>query len=446
MNMNKARLTFQGLSFLESVSSRRDRTLVLKSAPAPHLLVWSAEDLAEIFRSERYMRLDRSDTLRPLVGDSSLLFANGTRHAAYRQVVGPALRGRRLDGYRPLIRSAAEQAADQLVHAGTFVVPEWTRQVTLRIIGRILLGCGDGHQDTCEDGREDTDLVQRVGDLVASVLDFPSRTLRYRYLRPHPALPSLWRTFLRERDAVREDLCTRLERIPEPGGHARGAGCPVAAPGLAADLMSGDPPLGRLSRSELADQLMSLIFAGHETTASAIAWTLYWLACDDQIRTDLRAELAACSADGSAAAELPLLDAVCREALRITPPATVAGHRVLTDDRELLGRPLAQGTRLTPCIHLAHRQPDVYRHPERFDPGRFLDHKWSAQHYLPFGGGTRRCLGADLAAMEMRMVVAAVLRRVEFSCVNPRAGTPHRRGPAMGPGPALTMTVRSCSG
>lgn len=244
------------------------------------------------------------------------------------------------------------------------------------------------------------------------------------------AYPSLWHTFLRDRDALREDLRTQRPR-------STASGCPV----LAAELASGNPPLGRLDEEELTDQITSLLFAGHETTASAIAWTLYWLACDDRIRTDLRAELSASSADGSSAAELPLLDAVCRESLRITPPATIAGHRVLTADRELIGRSLARGTTLTPCIHLAHRQPDVYPRPERFDPGRFLGRKWSTQHYLPFGGGTRRCLGAEL---EMRMVVAAALRRVDLGPPDPRAGIPHRRGPAMGPAPTLTLAVRPC--
>ncbi|MFJ2607931.1 cytochrome P450 [Streptomyces sp. NPDC087425] len=421
MSLNKLRFGLQGLAFLDTVSTRPERTVRLKSTPAPHLLLWGPEDIAEVFRSERDMHLDQSDTLRPLVGDTSLLFANGTRHAAYRQVVGPALRGNRLAAHHPAIAETVNHAADELTRTDTFVVPEWARRLTLRIIGTILLD------------DEDSDLLTRVSDLVEHVLGTPSRTLRYRYLRPPTTLPSLWRTFLRDRDTLREDLTT-----PRP--RPTTSRCPA----LATELTSGNPPLGPLDENELADQLMSLIFAGHETTASAIAWTLYWLACDDHLRTDLRAELTASTADGSTAAELPLLDAVCRESLRITPPATIAGHRVLTTDQELLGRPLTKGTTLTPCIHLAHRQPDTYPHPERFDPHRFLDRKWSTQHYLPFGGGTRRCLGADLAMLEMCMTIAAVLRRVELGRPSRRAGTPHRRGPAMGPAPTLTLTVRPC--
>ncbi|MFS0694431.1 cytochrome P450 [Streptomyces nitrosporeus] len=422
MTINTLRFGLQGLSFLDAVSDRPDRTVELRHAPALHLLLWDSDDIAEVFRSEQDMRLGESDTLRPLVGARSLLFANGSRHAAYRQVVGPALRGRRLDGHRPAVRAIIERAADELLATDSYIVTAWARRLTLRIIGEILLG------------DEDSDVLTGVSDLVELALGTPSRTLRYRYLRPPTVLPSLWRTFLRDRDALREHLHTLRPRPTT-------SGCPA----LAAELSPEQPPLGHIGGEELTDQLMSLIFAGHETTASAIAWTLYWLACDDELRGDLRSELGASSDDGSSAAALPLLDAVCRESLRITPPATITGHRVLTTDRELLGRDLARGTTLTPCILLAHRQPEAYPSPERFDPGRFLGRKHSGQRYLPFGGGARRCLGADLAMLEMRMTVAAVVRRVELGRPPAGAGTAHRRGPAMGPSSALTLRVRPCS-
>ncbi|MEU2718376.1 cytochrome P450 [Streptomyces sp. NPDC007205] len=422
MTINKLRFSLQGLTFLDAVAPRPERTVELKRTPTPHLLLWAADDLAEVFRSERDMRLEHSDTLRPLVGSTSLLFANGTRHTAYRQVIGPALRGKQLNGHVPAIRAITEQAADELAMRSSFAVPEWARRVTLRIIGRILLG------------DENSALLTRVSDLVEQILGTSWRTLRYRYLRPPTLVPSLWRAFLRDRDLLSEDLRSLRPTTVAPG-------CLV----LAAELTTGNPPLGQLGGDELADQLISLIFAGHETTASAIAWTFYWLASHDQVRADLKAELAASPADGSSAAELPLLDAICRESLRITPPATLAGNRTLITDGELLSRPLARDTTLTPCIYLAHRQPDVYPRPEQFDPGRFLGRKWTGQHYLPFGGGTRRCLGADLAMLEIRMVIAAALRRIELGRPDPQVGTPHRRGPAMGPSPTLTLTARPCS-
>lgn len=203
------------------------------------------------------------------------------------------------------------------------------------------------------------------------------------------------------------------------------------SPALAALLLAGDGPLGVLDDDELRDQIMSLLFAGHETTASTTAWTLYWLCRDERARHDVIAELAATSNDGSDPARVPLLHAVVQEALRLAPPAIIAGKRMLTADGELLGKSLPAGAVVTPCIYLAHHQADIFPNPDRFDSHRFLGSRAPRRHYFPFGGGTRRCLGSELAMLEVRMITAAVLRRCQLHCVNPEAGIPELRGPAM---------------
>jgi cytochrome P450 len=210
---------------------------------------------------------------------------------------------------------------------------------------------------------------------------------------------------------------------------------------LAALLLAGDGPLGVLDDEELRDQIMSLLFAGHETTASATAWVLCWLSRDEKVRRDVIAELAATSDDGSDAAQVPLLHAVTEEALRLSPPAIIAGKRMLTEDGELLGKPSPAGTLVTPCMYLAHRQQDIFPNPRRFDPSRFLGNRVPRQHYFPFGGGTRRCLGSELAMLEVRMITAAVLRRCQLHCVNPESGVPELRGPAMTLAPALRISI-----
>jgi len=215
-------------------------------------------------------------------------------------------------------------------------------------------------------------------------------------------------------------------------------------PTLAALLLTADGPLGGIDDDELRDQLVSLLFAGHETTASAIAWTLLWLDRDEPVRRDLIAELDATSDDGSNATHVPLLQAVAEESLRLSPPATLAGNRVTTEDSDLFGVPLPRGTELTPSIYLAHHHPDRFPHPFRFDPRRFLGKRVPSSHYFPFGGGIRRCLGSELAMLEIRMIIAALLRRRELRCVNPRAGTPRLRGPAMAPSGRLRVAVTAC--
>ncbi|MEU7550890.1 cytochrome P450 [Streptomyces sp. NPDC044571] len=422
----KYRFAFRTLSFLDGHKDNRSGVAELGAAPKRAMLVWKPELIGQIFRGDKDMTLEGSDTLGPLVGETSLLFANGPRHAAYRQVIGPRLRGRRLREYEGLIARATQEAIDRLPPGTVFEVAEWTRRLTLDIVSQIILGPVDDA------------LLHRFTTWIEGVLGSRGRTLAYRYLRLPPPVPSPWGTFVRRRESLDKELVCPVTGRTAPSGDAERADTLVAL------LSSGEAPLGPLGEGELRDQIVSLLFAGHETTASSIAWTLFWLAQHEEVRREIVDELAATSASGASAEAVPLLDAACREALRISPPAVVAGNRVLAEDREIGGENLPAGTRLTPCIYLAHQQPDLYPDPGRFDPHRFLGRRKSAQEYLPFGGGTRRCLGANLAMLEMRMVVAAVLRQREITCVNPEAGVPQLRGPAMGPGESLRMMVTAC--
>ncbi|MFI9009943.1 cytochrome P450 [Actinosynnema sp. NPDC053489] len=413
-NVDRVRYAVRPLEFLDERG--HDPSGMIQLTPS-RLLVSDPAAIGRIFRSDRSMPVDGTSTLGPLVGRASLLFANGPRHAAYREVLGPALRGGPLRGYRGMISSAAEEAVAGLVPGTVFGLPGWTRALTLRIIGRIVFGAlGD-------------EPLWPFTRWVEGALGSRGRTLCYRYGRAPRPLPSPWQTFLRRRRRLGEELVARAHRSAAEG-----------VPCLAALLVSGAEPLGPLGDDELLDQLVSLLFAGHETTASAIAWTLYWLDRHPAIRADIADELAETQGDGSNAADVPLLDAACQEALRLTPPATLAGNRTLTEATVLAGRSMAAGTRLTPCIYLTHRRPDLYPHPLRFDPGRFL-HRPAPHQYLPFGGGTRRCLGADLAMSETRVIVAAVVRALRFRCVNPERGVPQLRGPAMAPPADLRVEV-----
>ncbi|WP_229813560.1 cytochrome P450 [Lentzea flava] len=417
------------MTFLDSLTAAQGDIVELSPPPKRRLLVGNPEAIGQIFRADQQMHLVGSDTLRPLVGDQSLLFANGTRHAAYRQAIGPELRGSALRRYRSTIADTTHAAIKTLPPGSVVELTEWTRKITLNVIGSIVLGpCGE-------------DLLYRFSTWVDSAFGSVPRTLLYRYMRTPAGLPSPWRTFLRRREVIDRDVLYHA-RSAGHDGTATGAPCRT----LASLLTSGQEPLGWLDDDELRDQLVSLLFAGHETTASATAWTLFWLERHPRILADVREELAATKSDGSNAKDVPLLDAVCRESLRLTPPATLAGNRVTMGDWKLLGQPIASGTRLTPSIYLAHKRPDIYPDPQRFDPGRFLGRRMPSQEYLPFGGGLRRCLGADFAMLELRMIVAAVLRSLDLRCVNPWRGVPQLRGPAMRPKPGLRMEVRACPG
>jgi cytochrome P450 len=418
MNRNEFRFVFQTLPFLDSHEGDPTGVVELRARPTPRLLVWHPEGIDWIFRADRQLHHMPSRTLRPLLGRKSLLGAEGLRHAAYRRVLGPSLRGHQLQICHNIISHTVHSAIDALAPGAVISLIEWTRKITLRIIGQILLG------------RVDDLLLDLFGARVESVLGSRSRTLAHRYLYMHALSISVRKAFLRYHCELDEILLRSAK-----------AATTAQPPALAALLLAGDGPLGVIDDEELRDQIMSLLFAGHETTASATAWVFYWLGCDERVRRDVIAELAATSNDGSDPAQVPLLHAVTQEALRLSPPAIIAGKRTLTADGELLGKQLPAGTIVTPCIYLAHHQPDLFPNPCRFDPSRFLGNRVSRQHYFPFGGGTRRCLGSELAMLEVRMITAAVLRRCQLHCVNPEAGISELRGPAMTLAQGLRMSI-----
>ncbi|MGH3870282.1 MAG: cytochrome P450 [Pseudonocardiaceae bacterium] len=411
MSLRELQLAMRPLPFLDASARSPGGVLELRTRLTRRLLVWHPDVIEEIFRLDQRLCHPGSRSLIPLLGRQSLLWADGARHAAYRRVLGPPLRGRRLLDYHRIIAGTVDEAVDELIPGTVITLSRWTRQLALRIVARIILG------------RSDAELLAAFTAWIDDALGSRPRSLAYRWLRG--GLPRSG-----------DELDRSLVRCAKDN--------PSAQPSTLAGLMlAADGPLGRLDDAELRDQLVSLLFAGHETTASAIAWTLYWLDRHENLRHDVLAELVA-AGDGSDAAQVPLLQAVLQEVLRLTPPVPVGANRALAEDAVLGGRPLAAGTVLTPSSYLAHRRPEVFRHPHRFDPSRFLGDRVAAQHFFPFGGGSRRCLGNQLAQLEVRMVTAAVLRRREWSCVNPGAGIPELRGHTMAPAARLRMRVLRC--
>lgn len=411
MNRNELRMALRTLPFLESHASSRDGFVELASDPAK-LLVWHPEAIDWVFRSDTALEHPGSRSLLPLFGEHSLLWADGERHRAFRRVLGPPLRGRKLGAYHANMASTIHDAVGALRAGQVISLPQWTRQLALRIVGHIILG-------PHEEG-----LLNQFSDWIDRALGSRARTLAYRFLKG--GLP-------RSTDELDSALVAAAKQNLR------------AEPATLASLMLSDTcPLGPIDDKDLRDQIVSLLFAGHETTAAATAWTLYWLDRREDLRRDVLDELEQVSDDAPDATQVPLLQAVIQESLRLAPPVMVAENRRLTEPTELLGRSLRPGTVLTTSIYLAHHRSDYYDRPERFDPHRFLGKRVPQQHYLPFGGGSRHCLGSQLGQLEIRMIAAAVLRRREWRCVNPRAGALQLRGHAAAPSSSLRMKVTRC--
>ncbi len=275
-----------------------------------------------------------------------------------------------------------------------------------------------------------TSLLDSVGSPLSSMLlFFPSLQKDWGPLSP-------WGRFLRLKQQIDQLLIAEIQSRRKQVDPNRDD---ILSLLLAARDEAGEP----MTDEELRDELLTLLFAGHETTASALAWALYWVDYLPEVQDKLLSELKALpdNADPSAIARLPYLNAVCCETLRIYPIAINPFPRVTKAPMEIMGYQFEPGTVLLPSIYLTHQREDIYPEPKRFKPERFLERQFSPYEYLPFGGSNRRCIGLAFAQFEMKLVLATILAHCELKLVSNRPIKPTRRGLTVAPPGNMQMVV-----
>ncbi len=203
-----------------------------------------------------------------------------------------------------------------------------------------------------------------------------------------------------------------------------------------------------MSDVELHDELMTLLFAGHETTATALAWAIYWVNYLPEVKEKLLAELATLGTekDPIAISRLPYLNAVCAETLRIYPVGMLTFPRITEEPVSLQGYDLEPNTLIMGCIYLTHHREDLYPEPDLFKPERFLERQFSPYEYFPFGGGARRCIGMALAQLELKLVLVEVLTSCQLELTDNLLVIPARRGVTLGPKGGVKAQVVSKRG
>ncbi|MEB3242394.1 MAG: cytochrome P450 [Cyanobacteriota bacterium] len=371
----------------------------------------------------------------PLLGPQSVLGLSGGPHRRMRQLLMPPFHGERMRSYGEEIQAISEDEADHWPIGAPINVREAMQRITMRTILRTVFGLREGPR-----------LAQLEQRLVAmlEVFSQPWMTLPlyFRVLQRDLGPISPWGSFLRQMEAINALLHAE---IAERRAQADPDRDDILSLLLAARDEEGQP----LSDGELRDELLTLLVAGHETTATALSWALYWLAVLPEVQDRLRRELVEASAaaqgplDLNALLRLPYLQAVCNETLRIQPVGMLTFPRRLEQPLTLAGQELEAGTVVMGCIYLAHRRQEVYPDPERFDPERFLSGSFGPTTFLPFGSGSRRCIGMAFALFEMKVVLAQLLRRfaVELDPSTPLPVRPVRRGLTAGQSP-VRLRVR----
>ena len=341
--------------------------------------------------------------LRPLVGHASVLLLDGPQHMSQRKLMLPPFHGSRMAGYEALVREIAAQHVADWPRGSTVPLSPRLQAITLDVVLRVIFGVEDDSERLAALRDRLRAMLGRVfssGAMLTMSGIGPRNVERARLFRRwlEPVDELLFEQIAERRNAPGDDILSLL---------------------LAARHADGSPMTDR----ELRDELVTLLVAGHETTATALGWTIERL-----VRTPGGWD--ALRAGGEAYAE-----AAAKEALRLRPVLPVV-LRNLQAPATIAGLELEAGTVVAPSIFLVHRRPELYPDPATFRPERFLgsDPQGGTYTWIPFGGGVRRCLGAAFALMELRVVLAEVATRVAVAPARPQREPTGRRAITLIPG------------
>jgi cytochrome P450 len=347
--------------------------------------------------------------LRSVLGKDSLLVLDGDRHLRERRLMLPPFHGDRMRAYGDTMREVTASEIERWPSGRSFSLHESTQAITLDVIMRTVFGVGsaDPRMRPLRDAlvKWTTLGTSRLGTAVL-LLTPPEYADQVRQATERPLgrfLP--WATLVRAQLEV-----GRL--VGELIAARRREGTAGKEDILSMLLEARDEAGAPMTDDQLRDEMLTLLVAGHETTATALAWTVHHLLehpqWHDRIRAEVR-EVGTRDLD-----KLVLLDAAIKETLRLTPILPMVG-RVLAKPATIGGIALPRGAVALACIYLVHRRADLWPDPLRFDPNRFVGKKADPTTYVPFGGGVRRCLGMAFASYEMKIVLATILARVDLA-------------------------------
>jgi cytochrome P450 len=413
-----------------SLSARRDLgdvwQLQLLSRPEPFVVTSHPDHVESLFKAkpDDAPSLTGESPLRPLVGPNSVLTSVGKRHMRQRKLLLPPFHGEAVQRYVEMISSVAEREIDRWPVGEPFALAPRMQAVTLDVIMSGVFGVqGAPARGTLE---------YRMREAVRKLLRASTKPL-YQLVE----LQNLNR---REPTRILKAMLGLVDRpLYAMIRQRRAAGTqPGRTDVLSVLLKARDEDGKHLTDEELHDELMSLVLAGHETTANSLAWTferlLRFPAAYDRLRETTRAS--ADSSEGDA-----YVEATIHEGMRVRPviPLVV---RLAKRPWRLGEYVVSPGTPIAVSIVALHHREDVYPEPFVFRPERFLNRKPGTYTWIPFGGGIRRCLGATLAMAEQRVVLAAIARRTDLAAPDPAPEPARQRNVTMIPGHGGRVVVR----
>jgi cytochrome P450 len=388
---------------------------LLQSPPFVHLS--DPAEVKEVFRAPPDVLHpgEGAQALEPVVGANSVILLDESAHLSQRKLMLPAFHGERMEALTGVLEEVTEREVAAWPLGEPFELHPRLQALTLEVILRAVFGLDEGER------------LDELRDRLTRILEFGS----------HPAslIPLLqrgrvWNEFVRGREEVDSALFELVdERRAAADGDERDD---VLTMLLAARHEDGSP----MSKQELRDELMTLLVAGHETTASELSWAFERLSRTPRVVAVLQA--AVDSGDGDA-----YITATAQETLRHRPVLPQAAPRLVKRPVEIGGFTYPEGICLAANSYLIHHDPAIYPDPYEFRPERFLDEAPGTYTWIPFGGGRRRCLGASFAMLEMKVVLRSVFARAEPVPASGVTEGARRRSITLSPRRGATTVLRA---
>ena len=398
------RWVLRPVPFMEACRRRFGHSFTLKLGPlADVVFLTDPESIKAVYQAppELAHAGDINGLFRPILGSHSLLLLDGDEHLHQRRLMLPPFSGKRTERWGQVMRDVTEADLADWPLGPPFGLEQHMQRITLRVILHAVFGVEDGPR------------LERLRRLVNRQLELSrSYSTMLPQLRHELGGRSPWGRLMRCIQEVDHALYAEI------GRRRHAADLDQREDVLSLLLLARDEHGEGMSDVEVRDQLLTLLVAGHETSATQLAWTFERLLRHPAALARVRAEIE----EGG----YEYTDAAIRESLRLRPVLPISARK-LTGPFAIGDWRFPRGTVLMCCAYLANRNPDAYADPEVFRPERFLEDEVPPYAWIPFGGGVRRCLGASFASFEMRVVLQTVLARTVLRPASPRAEAVMRR-------------------
>jgi cytochrome P450 family 110 len=409
-------------------------TLKLQSSLPPLLFVHSPEAMQQILSND-HKELEAPGDLNSifeyLLGKNSVISLSGKEHQRQRQLIMPPFHGERMRTYAELIENITIKTINKQPKNKPFNIRNVSQEITLGVMMEAVFGIYEGERP------------EKLKQLLCEIIEQSSSRLSVTFLyfpqlKEMFGISEIWKQKMKKLEEADQIIYQEIQERRENFDPSR--------TDILTLLMDARDEEGQaMTDEELRDELMTLLVAGHETTATAISWAFYWIHKLPEVREKLLAELDSLgeNPDSSTIFKLPYLTAICNETLRIYPVGMLTFPRKVKTPISVCGHQLEPGTIIMGSIYLTHQREDIYPQPEKFNPERFLEKQFSPYEFLPFGGGARRCIGLAFAQMEMKLILATVMKTWSMQLIDTQEIKPQRRGLVTGPNAPINLVIEN---